>query len=225
MAAHPENISAYGVPVGLSVWNQRVVPRLTDRALSVGEVMKRREIVCAELSGRVLEIGFGSGLNISKYPAGVTSVDAVEPSDHGWALSERLRAGAPLPIERVGLDGQHLAAADAAYDAVLCTFTLCTIPDPALALAEVRRVLAPGAAFHFLEHGRSPDAGVARWQRRLEPLQKRVFAGCHLTRDVPGLVESAGLRLDELQQHYLPGPGLAKPWGCAAIGRAVRRSG
>lgn len=222
MAAHPENISAYGVPVRMSVWNERVVPRLTDRALSVGEVMKRREVVCAGLSGRVLEIGFGSGLNISKYPAGVTSVDAVEPSDQGWAMSQRLRANAAVPIERVGLDGQRVAAGDAAYDAVLCTFTLCTIPEPALALAEVRRVLAPGGSFHFLEHGRSPDAGVARWQRRLEPLQKRVFGGCHLTRDVPALVGAAGLRIEDLQQHYLPGPGIGKPWGWATLGRATR---
>ncbi len=197
------------------MWNERVVPRLTDRALSVGQVMKQRELTCAGLAGRVLEIGFGSGLNVEKYPAAVISVDAVEPSDVGWALSASRRARATVPVRRAGLDGQHLASADASYDAALCTFSLCTIPDPALALAEVRRVLVPGGAFHVLEHGRSPDAGVARWQRRLEPAQRRVFAGCHLTRDVPAMVTAAGFDVVDVEQFYLPGPRLGRPWAWA----------
>ncbi len=192
-----------------------MVPRLTDRALSVGQVMKQRQLVCAGLAGRVLEIGFGSGLNLEKLPAAVVSLDAVEPSEAGWDLSAQRRAAAPVPVQRVGLDGQHLAAADASYDAALCTFSLCTIPDPALALAEVRRVLAPGGSLHVLEHGRSPDAGVARWQRRLEPAQRRVFAGCHLTRDVPALVTAAGFEVTAVDQFYLPGPRLSRPWGWA----------
>ncbi|MCW2813637.1 MAG: ycgJ [Nocardioides sp.] len=192
-----------------------MVPRLTDRALSVGQVMKLREQTCAGLAGRVLEIGFGSGLNIEKYPAAVTSADAVEPSDVGWALSESRRSATGVPVHRVGLDGQHLAADDATYDAVLCTFSLCTIPDAALALAEVRRVLTSGGMLHLLEHGRSPDAGVARWQRRLEPVQRRVFGGCHLTRDVPVLVRAAGLDVVEVHQGYLPGPRVGRPWGWA----------
>lgn len=204
------------------MWNERVVPRLTDRALSVGQVMKRREQVCVDLAGRVLEIGFGSGLNIATYPPAVSCVDAVEPSDSGWALSAERRSATSVPIERVGLDGQRLAGQDASYDAVLCTFSLCTIPDPALALAEVRRVLTPGGALHFLEHGSSPDAGVARWQRRLEPVQRRVFAGCHLTRDVPALVRAAGLEITEIEQHYLPGPRIGRPWGWASLGIAVK---
>jgi SAM-dependent methyltransferase len=125
-------------------------------------------------------------------------------------------------VERVGLDGQRVEADDASYDAVLTTFTLCTIPDAAAALTEVRRVLRPGGMFHFLEHGLAPDAPVAAWQRRLDPLQGLVFAGCHLTRDVPALVVDAGLEITLLEQRYLPGPGIGRPWTYAYLGRAVR---
>ena len=104
----------------------------------------------------------------------------MEPSDLGWELSAERRARSSVPVERVGLDGQRLAAADATYDAVLSTFTLCTIPDVETALAEVHRVLRPGGALHVLEHGLAPDPKVAAWQRRLDGLQGRVAAGCHL---------------------------------------------
>src|SRR5947207_2197277 len=147
----------------MGFWTDRVVPRITDRALSTAEVMEMRTLVCAGLRGRVLEIGFGSGLNTGAYPAEVDRVDAVEPSDLGWALSAVRRAGSRVPVERVGLDGQRLAAEDGQYDAVLSTFTLCTIPDVDRALAEVARVLRPGGALHFLEHGLAPDGGVERW--------------------------------------------------------------
>jgi SAM-dependent methyltransferase len=206
----------------MAFWTDRVVPRITDRALSTPDVTELRAVACAGLAGRVLEIGFGSGLNVGLYPAEVTRLDAVEPSDLGWSLSARRRAGSPVPIARTGLDGQRLSAADGQYDAVLSTFTLCTIPDVARALAEVRRVLAPGGTFHFLEHGRSPDAGVERWQRRLDPVQRRVCGGCHLSRDIPALVGAAGLEVTDLTAAYLPGPRLSRPWGHGFVGRAVR---
>lgn len=194
---------------------------MTDLALGSREIGKLRAQVCAGLHGRVLEIGFGSGLNLPHYPPEVVSVSAVEPADAGWALSERRRAASALPVERSGLDGQALAAPDESFDCVLSTFTLCTIPDVALALAEVRRVLLPGGAFHFLEHGLAPDASVVTWQRRLEPVQKRVAAGCHLTRDIPALVAEAGLDVVALERRYLPGPKASRPWTYAYLGRAV----
>jgi SAM-dependent methyltransferase len=203
-------------------WSERVVPRLTDRSLSSRPIMELRRDLCGGLSGRVLEIGFGSGLNLSVYPASITSVDAVEPSDLGWELSAERRSGSSVPVERVGLDGQRLEAADATYDAVLSTFTLCTIPDVETALAEVRRVLRPGGALHVLEHGLAPDPKVAAWQRRLNGVQGRVAAGCHLTRDAPALVEEARFTLERLHQAYLPGPGLAKPWTFVSLATAVR---
>jgi SAM-dependent methyltransferase len=206
----------------MAFWTDRVVPRITDRALSTPDVMELRAVACAGLTGRILEIGFGSGLNVGLYPDEVTRLDAVEPSDLAWSLSARRRAGSAVPIERTGLDGQRLSAADGQYHAVLSTFTLCTIPDVVRALAEVRRVLAPGGAFHFLEHGLAPDGGVAQWQRRLDPLQRRVCGGCHLSRDVPGLVGAAGLDVREVAAAYLPGPRVSRPWTHGFVGRAVR---
>jgi SAM-dependent methyltransferase len=206
----------------MGVWSDRVVPRLTDRALGTDEVGRLRAAACHGLHGRVLEIGFGSGLNLPHLPPAVTELGAVEPADVGWALSERRRQHAGVPVRRRGLDGQHLAEDDASYDAVLTTFTLCTIADAAAALAEVRRVLRPGGTLHFLEHGLAPEPGVATWQRRLEPAQRRVFAGCHLTRDVPALVAAAGLDVIWLDQRHLPGPRLGRPWSFRSLGVARR---
>ena len=205
----------------MGLWTDRVVPHIVDRALSTADVMALRDAACAGLAGRVLELGFGSGLNADAYPPAVTAIDAVEPSDVGWSMSVQRRLDATVSIERVGLDGERLEAADASYDAVLSTFTLCTIPDVATALTEVRRVLRAGGAFHFLEHGHSPDDSVARWQQRLDPLQRRVAGGCHLSRDMPALVRAAGLEVVSLDAAYLPGPRAGRPWTYVFNGRAV----
>jgi len=208
----------------VGLWTDRVVPHLVERSLSTTDVMELRAAACAGLAGRVLELGFGSGLNVGSYPTAVTRLDAVEPSDLGWRMSEARRRGSGVPIERVGLDGQRLEAEDSSYDAVLSTFTLCTIPDLAAALAEVRRVLRPGGALHFLEHGHSPDPRVARWQRRLDPLERRIAGGCHLSRDIPVLVEQAGLEISVVSASYLPGPRAGRPWTYVFSGRAVGSS-
>ena len=205
----------------MNLWREHVVPRITDVALRGKDIDELRRDVCAGLRGRMLEIGFGSGLNIQFYPSAVSSLAAVEPSDAGWKLSEKRRRRTGIPIDRSGLDGQHLAEQDDSFDSALVTFSLCTIPDPALALSEVRRVLKPGASLHFLEHGLAPDPGVARWQHRLDPVQQRVFGGCHLSRDVPGLVEAAGFGMAELRAEYQPGPRVAHPWTYGYLGRAV----
>ncbi|WP_344154465.1 class I SAM-dependent methyltransferase [Nocardioides koreensis] len=206
----------------MGLWTEQVVPRLTDVALGNDQIGRLRTAASAGLHGRVLELGFGSGLNLGHLPREVTAVDVVEPSEVAWARSEARRRSAGVPVQRIGLDGARLEAANASYDATLATFTLCTIPDVAAALAEVRRVLRPGGAFHFLEHGLAPDPGVVRWQQRLDPLQQRLAAGCHLDRDVPALVRAAGLEIVEVRQEYLPGPRISRPWTYAYLGRAVR---
>jgi SAM-dependent methyltransferase len=202
-------------------WVDHVVPRVVDVSLSQPAILELRREVCAGLAGRLVEVGFGSGLNLAALPSTVTSVDAVEPSDVAWARSADRRASSPVPVRRTGLVGEDLDAEDATYDAALVTFSLCTIPDPARALSELHRVLPPGGALHFIEHGLAPDEGVRRWQRRLEPVQRRVSGGCHLTRDPEALVRDAGFTVTEVSHTYLaPGPG--KPFAYLSWGRAVR---
>lgn len=198
--------------MSLRVWDERVVPRLTDLSLRGREVDELREPTCTGLLGRVVEIGFGGGMNVRWYPPEVSSVTAIEPSDVGWEISARRRARTSLPIERAGLDGQRLDLPDDSYDSALVTFSLCTVPDPLLALREARRVVRDGGRLHAFEHGVAPEESVRRWQRRLEPLQRAVAGGCHLTRDIPALVTAAGWRIEELEQAYLPAPGIARPW-------------
>ncbi|MGH3363535.1 MAG: class I SAM-dependent methyltransferase [Nocardioidaceae bacterium] len=202
-------------------WNEQVVPRVTDLLLGAGEIHKLRERVCTGLEGEVLEIGFGSGLNVEHYPPAVERVAAVEPSDVAWRIAETKHSGGGRPpVVRAGLDGQELALADGSVDAALSTFTLCTIPQVEVALAEVARVLRPGGAFHFLEHGLAPDPGVARWQHRLTPVQRRLAAGCHLDRPIAEVVEGSGLVVEDLDTFYLPG---VKVFGRIYLGRAVKR--
>src|SRR5690349_20452678 len=186
-------------------WKEQAVPRLVDISLRGHEVGELRARACEALEGRVLEIGFGSGLNVRWYPPTVRQVDAVEPSEVAWQLSADRRLRTNVPVGRVGRDGQQILLHDDLYDAALVTFTLCTVPDPAAVLGEVRRLLKPGAGLHFLEHGISDDPKVAAWQRRLEPIQRRVADGCHLTRDPAILIEEAGLPVRMVEQIEIPG--------------------
>ncbi|MET7712880.1 methyltransferase domain-containing protein [Streptomyces sp. NPDC005407] len=169
----------------------------------------------------MVEIGFGSGHNVPFYPAAVTGVTAIEPSDVGWTLAaERVRASS-VPVRRAGLDGQSLPFQDDSFDAALSTWTLCTIPDADAALREVRRVLKPGGTLHFLEHGLAPeeDENVRRWQRRLEPMEKRLFGGCHLTRPTVDMLTTAGFTITALDVFYEKGA--PKFMGADSLGTAL----
>jgi SAM-dependent methyltransferase len=189
----------------MGFYRERVLPRVLNAACGSKAAEPLRRRVCGGLAGDVVEIGFGSGLNVPFYPAAVTRVAAVEPSDVGWKLAAgRLRA-AGVPVQRSGLDGQSLPFADDSYDAALSTWTLCTIPDVAAALAEVRRVLKPGGTLHFLEHGLAPDERVRRWQRRLDPVGQRIVGGCHFTRSIVDLLTTAGFTIQELDVFYVSG--------------------
>ncbi len=183
-------------------WTEHVVPYLVNTCLGVRGVDRLREPVCSPLHGDVLEIGFGSGLNVPHYPPAVRTVCAVEPSEVAWRLAGHRVSASPVRVRRGGLDGQRLDLPDGSYDCAVSTFTMCTIPDLPAALAEIRRVLRPGGTLHFLEHGLAPDAGVARWQRRLQPIQGRVAGGCHLDRPIADLVEDAGFRIEQLDRFY-----------------------
>jgi SAM-dependent methyltransferase len=204
----------------MSVYGDHVLPRIGNRLCGRPASARQRRRVCAGLAGEVIEIGFGSGHNVPFYPPAVTRVAAVEPSDAAWKLARERVAASPVPVERSGLDGQSLPFPDAGFDAALSTWTMCTIPDIARALAELRRVLKPGAELHFVEHGLAPDAGVRAWQHRLEPLQKRVFGGCHLTRSMPELIGAAGFEIDALDVFY--DKGSPKVTGATSLGVARR---
>jgi ubiquinone/menaquinone biosynthesis C-methylase UbiE len=205
------------------VWGEQMLPRLLHRLLGGPLTADLRTRVCAGLSGEVLELGFGSGPNVPFYPAAVTGVAAVEPSDVAWDLAAPRLRDTTVPVRRSGVDGQRVPLPDASADSALSTWTLCTIPDPAAALAEVRRVLRPGGALHFVEHGLAPDEPVRRWQHRLEPVQKRVFGGCHLTRPVVAMLTDAGFTVVQAAEFYERGA--PKSFGAQTLGVAVSSAG
>ncbi len=203
----------------MGVYGTQVLPRIVNVACGMKSANPLRERVCKGLHGRVVELGFGSGLNVPFYSSAVTSVAAIEPADLGWKLAGKRLEGATVPIERSGLDGQALPLPDQSCDTALSTWTLCTIPDVAVALAEVRRVLKPGGTLHFIEHGLAPDVKVQRWQHRLEPMQKRLFGGCHLTRPIANLLTDAGFTITEVDVFYERGA--PKTVGADTLGIAI----
>lgn len=201
------------------VYNDRVLPRILNAAGGSKRLDPLRRRVCEGLAGDVVEIGFGSGLNVPFYPLAVASVAAVEPSDESWKLADVRLRGTNVSVQRSGLDGQLLPFADDSFDAALSTWTLCTIPDVAVALRELRRVLKSGGTLHFLEHGLAPDERVRRWQRRLDPLQKRIAGGCHFTRPIVDLLMTAGFAIKELDVFYEKGT--SKIAGADNLGSAL----
>lgn len=203
----------------MGFYADQLLPRLTDLVLNNREFARIRARVTEGLEGNVLEVGFGSGLNVPHYPAAVTRIWAVDPATVGRKLAAKRVAASSAPVEYIGLDGQALPLASDSVDHALTTWTLCGIPDAARALGEIGRVLRPGGTLHFVEHGLSPDAKVASWQDRLTPLQRRIAGGCHLNRPISKLVADSGLRLDRLSNYYVPGP---RAYGYMFEGTAIK---
>jgi len=203
----------------VGLWTDHALPHLMDRVLRTPEVNARRGKVCQGLHGRVLEIGFGTGLNLRHYPAGVSEILVVEPSTSALRLAEPRKAAVSAPVDHVGLDGARLDLPDGSVDCVLSTYTLCTIADVDAALQEVHRVLKPDGALHFLEHGRAPTESVRRWQHRLHPLHSRIAGGCHLDRPIEELITRSGLMIGDLETGYGDGP---RPFSYLYRGRALR---
>jgi SAM-dependent methyltransferase len=189
----------------VSFYRDRVLPRLVDVALG-RPFDPIRARIAAPLDGTVLEVGFGSGLNVPHYPPTVAKVVAVDPSLAGRKLAAGRLAASPVPVEFAGIDGQDLPLEDSSVDHALITWTLCTIPDASRSLAEVHRVLRPGGRLHFVEHGLSPNPGAARWQHRLTPLWRHVAGGCHLDRPVDHLVTCAGFDIARLDRYRFSWP-------------------
>lgn len=203
----------------MGLYVEHVLPRLMARSMETEMLAPLRRRVCAGLSGDVIELGFGSGANVAHYPAAVERVWAVEPSETALRLAAERIEASPARIERGDLDGQRLGAPDAAFDHALSTLTLCTVPDAAAALAELRRVLKPGGTLHFLEHGLADDESVRRWQRRLDPVHRRVAGGCRLPRAIRPLLEESGFRVAAVDSFYLPS--VPRVYGYMTVGLAV----
>lgn len=191
----------------MNLYDQHVLPHLIDFACGMGAVMKTRAQIVPQAEGRVLEIGIGSGLNLSFYdPAKVSVIVGVDPSAAMQKLARQRAAQISIPVEMIALELGQIQAADASFDSIVCTFTLCTIPDAMAALQEMRRVLKPGGKLLFSEHGLAPDLPVVRWQNRLTPLWKPFSGGCHLNRDIPALIRAGGFSIGQLDSSYLKGP-------------------
>jgi len=205
----------------VGIYQEELLPRFQDLVMRRKATRAVRDRVCAGLHGEVVEIGFGTGLNTPFYPDQVTKVLAVEPSKVCMRLAQPRIARTAVPVDLAGLTGEHLDLPTEGFDTVLSTWTLCTIPDLAQALSEIRRVLRPDGSFHFVEHGHAPDERVAVWQRRIEPLNKRLAGGCHLTRRIADSIEQAGFTVTQLDTYYFKGE--PKVFGYTFEGRAAKR--
>jgi len=204
----------------MGLYTERVLPRFQDKVMGRRPNQEVRRRVCTGLAGEVVEVGFGTGLNTPYYPPEVTRVLAVEPSALCIRLAEPRIAQSPVPVEMAGLTGERLDLPSESFDAVLSTWTLCTIPNLSAALAEMYRVLKPGGSLHFVEHGHAPDPSVARWQERIEPINKALAGGCHLTRRIAADIEAAGFAVNGLDTYYFKGE--PRVFGYTFEGRASK---
>lgn len=203
-----------------SFYERRILPKLLTCACASPPMMKQRAKVVPLAQGRVLELGVGMGLNLALYDAAkVASVSGVDPAAELRAQAMAAPRDPRLNVSIADGNAEDLPFEDRAFDTVVCTFTLCSVHTPAAALAQARRVLRPGGRLLYCEHGLAPDPDVAKWQRRIEPLWKRLAGGCHLTRPVTSAIAAAGFHIERSETMYLPGtPRIAgwNEWGAAA---------
>ncbi len=191
--------------MGIQQWyDTRILPAVLKFACSQGQIMKHRSHVVPLASGAVFELGCGGGINQSMYtPGRLTSYAGIDP--HSGLLDDTREHAAKLGVDvdiREGV-GENIPFSSGSFDSVVCTYTLCSVQDPGRVISEMRRILRPGGKLLFLEHGRAPDAGVARWQQRIEPMWKRLCGGCHLTRPIGSTLRGAGFEVEPLGQGYM----------------------
>lgn len=190
----------------MSFYEDKILPHMIDLACGTRQVRKQRDKIVPRAAGDVLEIGFGSGRNLPHYDAAkVRRLWALEPSAGMRRLAADPIAASPLDVELIDLDEDTIPLDDNRADSVVITYTLCTIPDAVAALREVRRVLRPDGTLFFCEHGRAPDPGVHRWQRRLNGPWSRLAGGCNMDRDIPALLRQAGFTIGDDNRMYIPG--------------------
>ena len=191
----------------MGIYDRYLLPRLIDRACSMRLIGKQRALLVPAAEGRVLEVGAGSGLNFPFYDRErVEVLWALEPSEELRRMASAAGSAARLPVIFLDASAEEIPLDSSSVDTVLMTYTLCTIPDAVRGLREVRRVLRPRGRLLFAEHGRGPDRSVRRWQDRLTPPWKRLAGGCHLNREIPGLITGAGFHIEEMDAQYLSRP-------------------
>jgi ubiquinone/menaquinone biosynthesis C-methylase UbiE len=190
----------------MSFYQRHVLPRLLHMAMRQEALLPFRRRVVSAAEGRVLEVGIGSGLNLPLYGPAVRTVIGLDPSEELLRMARERAAATPIPVELLEASAEAVPLDAASIDTVVTTWTLCTIPDANRALGELRRVLKPGGALLFVEHGRAPEPVVALWQERLDPLWRRIAGGCHLNRKIDDLISGSGFRVDTLANARLPGP-------------------
>lgn len=187
----------------MGLYSRWLFPILCDRVMRQPRLGRLRRELLSGVRGEVLEIGFGTGLNLPYYPGEVTRITAVDPNPGMRRLAGKRVEGSFIPVEFLPLGAERLSLADGAFDSVVSTWTLCSIPQVDQALGEIRRVLKPGGRFFFLEHGRSDAPNVQKWQDRLTPLNRKLADGCHLNRAIEALIQGSGLKVISLKRFYL----------------------
>ena len=189
----------------MSFYENRVLPHIVNFAMNTKAMKNERRRCLEDVKGTVLEVGFGTGLNLPHYPRTVTKVIGVDPSETSARLARKRIEASPFPVEIIGLSAEKIPVADASVESIVSTFTLCTIPDVSSALLEMRRALRPGGCLYFVEHGRAEAPKVERWQERLNSMERAVFGGCNLNRPISALIEQAGFEMEWLENGYLKG--------------------
>jgi ubiquinone/menaquinone biosynthesis C-methylase UbiE len=203
----------------MGFYERRIVPRLLDLAMRSRLLDHYRQRTIETARGLVLEVGVGSGLNLPFYGPAVARVFGLDPFPELLRLASKRSADTVVPVSLLRGSAEHLPFADAVFDTIVMTWTLCSIPNPIAALTEMRRVLRPGGRLIFVEHGLSPEIRTARWQQRLTPYWKRISGGCHLDRETDDLIRAAGFQISAVETGYMTGP---KPWTFMYQGSATR---
>jgi ubiquinone/menaquinone biosynthesis C-methylase UbiE len=202
----------------MGLYSKYILPTVVHFTCSLKPTMRQREKIIPLASGCILEVGIGSGLNLPYYDASrVTKLWGLDPAPEMTRMAREQAQSVDFDVEFIGLPGEEIPLEDGSVDTVVITYTLCTIPDTAVALGQMRRVLKPGGELIFCEHGAAPDANVRRWQDRINPVWRRFGGGCHLNRAIPELIEQGGFRIERMDTMYIPGwrPASYNYWGSA----------